>query len=168
MTSQTMCRTLPKQLAKNRLPVDAAPFSLHWLSGRNVLSTGDSWVPYKWGQIFRSPPWPELVHKGARWLAYRRQSFTHDVGIVDHLLRWCVRSRPAVIILHQFQSFYCRLVWCASKQRYLVFSKLHLSINAANRTDVAIHKSSAYEYYHSEIIKNHKDSLIDSTSKSYA
>lgn len=53
-------------------------------------------------------------------------------------------------------------------RRYLAFTKLHLSIYAANRVDAAIRKRSAKEEYHAEIVGNQTDSLKDSNSKSFA
>lgn len=90
---------------------------------------------------------------------------THDVGIAVHLLGWCVRSRSTVFIFREFKSFPSRLVYSVSREQYLDFSKICMSINSANRIAVEIHKSSVNSYFDAGIISNQIDSVTDSTSK---
>lgn len=83
----------------------------------------------------------------------------HDVEIVVHVLNWCVRSRSAVAIFHQFETFYCRLLLDASKEQYLSFRKFHLPIIAANNDEGIIKNSNTNEYFRDEIGGKEKESL---------
>lgn len=76
---------------------------------------------------------------------------THNVRIVVHLLSCFVRSWSAAVVCYRCQSFHYRLVWSASKKRYLAFGKFHLSISTANRIDAEIYISRSNEYFRTEI-----------------
>lgn len=83
---------------------------------------------------------------------------THDIGIAVHLVNCCIRSWFTVIIVHKFQSLYCRRAEGASKKWYLSSSKFHLLVIKADRDDVANHnhKSSANELFYAESDKQKK------------